>query len=492
MHNPARLLLISQNHAPADLLMMEKIHDADSKDMFRPPKLPFELFDLIAQDVIRKAAEEGDANTMKTCSLVLSDWRIPFQRALFKIKVPYLQFSEYATQEEKNIIYDLRNLLDSNPNFQQVITSLRLRILGSGTLPGSTADFTPSLLSQLTSVATLRISQVQPGGRRHSWTSLTGEAQAGVSALLRSPSLRHLDIPWFDAPLAITFQEGVEIHAVSITSDRFPHQVQSDYYLLDGSDPNWDSAADPSIRPCVIRHLKSVPRLASKILRATRTTRTGARMPIIVSSAMDSLDITMQEHGELQDLRAVLHRTSNLQKLIVFGACMLCAKHMVADYLSGGGMDRLFEEPQPKCLESLEDIDLAFSLLNKPEELIKVIISEFSLYPPENVLKRITMKIPSFKHVYDLSLAERLQDDLVALGDLLCNTYRFPFLEHVEVIPGYGLKWERNWELGASDSVRYFSKILEEVRMGLEKMGLGSKFAIGDVRRMVGLWKERV
>lgn len=464
--------------------MEEAIRHVDSGEEVQPPNLPFELLHLIAQFAISTAIKEKDRETLKTFSFVFSGWRVPFQRALFKIKIPCLRFSEFTAIYERSPISDLRDLLDVNPDFQQAITSLDLRVLGTGTLRGAAPDFTASLLSRLMSLDTVWISQAHQLGRDHSWTKLPEEVQDSLTVLFRSPSIRHLNIWSFDAPLAVTFPEGAERHAVNISCSRSPG-LQDDAYsnLFDGSDlGEWDATvatSGHSRRPCTVRHLESTTSIASRLLRAIRPSQAGTGTPFIDSSSIYSVDMTMKDHGELQDLHTILHRTKNLQKLIVRGAYIFLSLHE-AHFSSapGGGVNELFKEPQLRCLANLEEIDLTFNCISDSESVIKAIIREFSIYPPQNVLRNVVMKIPSFKRVFIPPLVEKLYDELVELAGLFAKKCRFPLLECVEVEPELGPvvdEWDW-WDRG--NNVAYLAKILEKVMMQVNKIGLGYKFSV--------------
>lgn len=310
---------------------MEEARNVDpGEPVPQSPMLPPEILHLVAQHIISPSIVERDRETVKTCSLVFSGWRIPFQRALFKItKPPYLLFSEFTENAERRRIDKLRDLLNANPDFQKAITSIRLRLLGTGILPGSTPEFTASLLSELKSVDTVAICQNQqhhPTGIKHTWTSLSEEVQAAVSALFRSPSIRHVYIQSFDAPLGVTFPEGGERDTVRISCSRSPDLVrlEDDSHLVIDSDLATIMSCE--LRPCVVRQLTSMLPIASKLLRAAHASQSGIKAPFVDSFATHSLELEVEEKSGglvVQDLRGVLQRTTNLRKLTVWGACIL-------------------------------------------------------------------------------------------------------------------------------------------------------------------------
>jgi len=297
----------------------------DSSDVLDGPRLPVELLHLVAQEIIRIAAgEHGHKELLKTCSLVFSGWRIFFQRALCKIRVPSLQFAQSTDSKVTRKIDELRDLLETNPHFGQAISSLSMIMLLAGTLEFSEPAFTSFLLSHLTNVDTLHISQGNLFGQEiPSWSDLSDESQAALRDLFRSPSLQHLTVISLDAPLAIIFPEGAEIDTVDIRSIRSP-ELQDDHGPDDFSTPD-DSGATKlqlasTAKPCIVRNFKSMAPLAARVLRATQH-REGQedRTPFIDPSAIYSAGIMMTDKGQIRDLRAVLQRTCNLKKLAVFG-----------------------------------------------------------------------------------------------------------------------------------------------------------------------------
>lgn len=179
--------------------------------------------------------------------------------------------------------------------------------------------------------------------------------------------------------------------------------------------------------------------------------------------------------------------------------------------LTGPGdyIDGLFHDPQPACLaSSLELIDFTFSGITTSSpnsdsatavKLVNLLRTAFLAYPSPNVLKNVTLTIPSFKSAYTVSLAGRLGEGLVKLGDLFGRKERFPFLECVEVIPelsvtGYGMDWYEGD--GRNMEYRIITEVLEEVMMEARKMGPGFKFSVcmseGDSEIVSWRYSERV
>jgi len=145
-------------------------------------------------------------------------------------------------------------------------------------------------------------------------------------------------------------------------------------------------------------------------------------------------------------------------------------------------MEGLFRDPHPRCLINIEEIDLTLYWLSDTESLVEAIFHEFSVYPPENVIKRIIVKIPTIMRNFPPPSGKELRNELLALAELFGKTCRFPFLQSVEMIVGSKRKMGKVdciWDV----DLKWLPGILREVMMELQKMTLGFEFIV----RMIGL-----
>ena len=446
------------------------------------PRLPVELLHLVAQHIRTKAIEEKDRDTVKACSLVFSAWTIFFQRALFKIKVPYLLFST-GTPVMSRDGYELRDLLEANPGFGKALTSFHLDMMDTGTPdPDHETGALSLLLSHLTSIDTLRIRQRRPPARYDTWSILPNDTQAALRDLFRSPSLRNLSISSFHAPLAILFPKGAEKDTVKFFSGRIP-KVRDDYGLP--NDSGFMLELRPFTRSCIIRNLTSTAELASRLVRATHQGGQSDGVPIIDSSGIHTAQIMMGHRSQLQELHAFLQHTHNLKKLLIGGTYLYLLLRSASvllrppDPLGAAGIEGLFQEPHARCLGTVEEIELLCHWESLPEILLPDILHEFSAYPPENVVKRVIMNIPSFAPGILPLPTEEVKSQLLALAELLSKTSRFPLLECVEMIAETELgfrfrmgRWDEDAEL------KFLLDTMTGIVMGLPKMRLGFDFTV--------------
>lgn len=316
--------------------------------VFQPPRIPVELIGVIAHTIRDDATESGDSETLKACSLVFSGWKAYFQSALLEVEGVCLTFSStkcsamrfgvgYATLEDgRRKVRALRDLLDIDPSFGKVITSLILQVVDEECLGESNSALTvASMISLLTNIRTLSFSRFDsdnirgtwaPRRNSGSWTKFSSSLKEAIAGLFRSPSLKNLTVASFDGPLAVTMlPAGAEIDTLMLGTGVVPTEF---FPPVAGAATQTTNVFPDrlSTRPCIVRHLISKPACAAHLLLATTHLPPPyeySKMFVVDSSAIQSF----KSWGDLREshtpgTQIVLERATNLQEFMVYvGQC---------------------------------------------------------------------------------------------------------------------------------------------------------------------------
>jgi len=494
------------------------LHKHDSQNVAHSPWLPFELVEIILHTIRIDAAEHGDTETIKACSLVSSNWRPFFQSALLEMKEVYLTFSNGESNvkdlwfwvDQSKAMMDphtgpakvraLRDLLDVHPSFGKAISRLVLRMVDEECFGDSESKSTltvASMLSLLTGVKTLSFSRFTSdilGGhsntrRSGSWIDFTPSLKEAIANLFRSPSLKNLTVASFDGPLAVIVPEGAEIDTLTLgtglRSQEFLAAIRRD---LDADATADVSPVPASTSSCIVRHLVSRSLSAVKLVRAIHVPAPhhqdqNISTSIIDSCALHSFQVMVSTRSDVDESQEVMQRAPLLKRLTVFYGTQStegiiychtdfpCGTNLIGALAPVGLFS--FQEPPPLCLShQLEVIEMVFRWgrgmgMNVP---LNTITTELRAYPPNNALKHITLK------AYFQSNISCLQAERQDLTDLFCKTLGarsiFPALRSVDLLPI--LSSYHPWD--QRSDVQALSKEFEEAAILLGSMNLPFSF----------------